>query len=191
MPNIQSMLKDEITRIARKEVRRGTADVKKSSSTHRAQIAALRRQVEELTRALKQAVRATSPRTAPAAEETADTGVQRRFRVAGFASLRKRLALSAEQMGMLIGVSGQSVYKWEKGEAKPRARQLEAIAAVRELGPREARTKLEELQGGQAGGQAQKASTAAAGKVRRPVAKQPSRRKASQARDTAPQRRRA
>ena len=47
----------------------------------------------------------------------------------------------------LLGVSGQSVYKWEHGEARPRARQLEAIAELRGIGKREAAARLEKLQG--------------------------------------------
>jgi DNA-binding transcriptional regulator YiaG len=37
----------------------------------------------------------------------------------------------------LLGVTGQSVYKWEKGTAKPRASQMKAIAAVRQMGKKE------------------------------------------------------
>ena len=40
-------------------------------------------------------------------------------------------------MGTLLGVSGQSVYKWEQGKAKPRASQMQAIAAVRKLGKKQ------------------------------------------------------
>lgn len=37
-------------------------------------------------------------------------------------------------MGKLLGASGQSVYKWESGEARPRAANIPGIAAVRKLG---------------------------------------------------------
>ena len=50
-----------------------------------------------------------------------------------------------EREGALVGVTGQSIYKWESGGARPRASQLRAIAGVRALGKREARAKLEEL----------------------------------------------
>ena len=48
-------------------------------------------------------------------------------------------------MARLLGVSGQSVYKWELGKARPRARQLEAIAALRGVGKREVNARLEAL----------------------------------------------
>jgi DNA-binding transcriptional regulator YiaG len=53
--------------------------------------------------------------------------------------------LSAADFATLLGVSGQSVYKWEHGESRPRARQLEAIAAVRGIGKREAAARLDKL----------------------------------------------
>jgi DNA-binding transcriptional regulator YiaG len=68
-----------------------------------------------------------------------------RFRASGLAGHRKRLGLSASDFGSLLGVSGQSVYKWEAGEVKPRRSQLQAIAAVRKLGRREAEARLAAL----------------------------------------------
>ena len=40
------------------------------------------------------------------------------------------------------GVSALSVYKWESGKTRPRARQLEAIASLRKMGKREAQARL-------------------------------------------------
>ncbi|WP_049791323.1 MULTISPECIES: helix-turn-helix domain-containing protein [Comamonadaceae] len=68
-----------------------------------------------------------------------------RFRAAGFAQHRKRLGLSARQMGLLLDASPLSVYKWETGQARPRAKHLQAIAAVRKMGKREASKRLEQL----------------------------------------------
>lgn len=146
MPNIAAVLKDEIARIARKEVRAQTEDFRKASAQYRSHIAALRRRIDELERELKK-VRKTSTRAAPAAaEDGQDGGKQRRFSATRFASQRRKLGLSAADFGALLGVSGQSVYKWEHGEARPRAKQLEAIAAVRGIGKREAAARLEQLQ---------------------------------------------
>ena len=48
MPNIAAVLKDEISRIARKEIRSETAVLKKASAQYRKEIAALKRQVSNL-----------------------------------------------------------------------------------------------------------------------------------------------
>jgi DNA-binding transcriptional regulator YiaG len=147
MPNIAVVLKDEIARIARKEVRSQTQDFKKASAQYRTHIAALRRRVDELERELKR-VRKGGTRGAAAASPTEDTtdGKQRRFSPTRLAAQRRKLGLSAADFATLLGVSGQSVYKWEHGEARPRAQQLEAIASLRGIGKREAAERLEKLQ---------------------------------------------
>jgi DNA-binding transcriptional regulator YiaG len=146
MPNIAAVLKDEIARIARKEVRAQTEEFKKSSAQYRTHIAALRRRVDDLERQLKRVAR-TGGKAAPAAEaDDSEGGPQRRFSPARLAAQRRKLGLSAADFATLIGVSGQSVYKWEHGESRPRARQLEAIAAVRGIGKREALARLEKMQ---------------------------------------------
>ena len=50
MPNIASVLKDEILRLARKEVRTATEGLKKASAAYRSDIAGLKRQVAALAR---------------------------------------------------------------------------------------------------------------------------------------------
>lgn len=146
MPNIAAVLKDEIARIARKEVRAQTAEFKKSSAQYRTHIAALRRRIDELERQLKRASKGTAAavKSTPPEEEG---GTHRRFSPTRLAAQRSKLGLSAADFAALLGVSGQSVYKWEHGEARPRAAQLEAIAALRGIGKREAAARLAQLQG--------------------------------------------
>jgi DNA-binding transcriptional regulator YiaG len=64
-----------------------------------------------------------------------------RFSAKGVASLRRRLDLSAADFARLTGVSAQSVYLWERGQ-RPRAKQLEALAAARKLSAAGARELL-------------------------------------------------
>jgi DNA-binding transcriptional regulator YiaG len=146
MPNIAAVLKDEIARIARKEVRTQTQDFKKASAQYRTHIAALRRRIDELERQLKKA--GQSGRRAPTTEAADDEGDGRqlRFSPTRLAAQRRKLGLSANDFALLLGVSGQSVYKWEHGESRPRAKQLEAIAALRGVGKREAAERLAQLQ---------------------------------------------
>lgn len=147
MSSFADQLKSEIARIARKEVRAETKALKKANAQYRADIAALKRQLAELQRALarqaKVKAKAGDQAVARAAEaEDGAAAPHLRFRVAGFANLRKKLGLSAAEMGQLLGVSAQSVYHWETGKTRPRASQLAAIAAVRQLGKREVAARL-------------------------------------------------
>lgn len=149
MPNIANVLKEEIARLARKEVRAQTQELKKSSAAYRTHIAALRRRVDQLERELKRVGKpagrgAARAQTVDEAEE--DSGTRRRFSATRLAAQRRKLGLSAADFATLLGVSGQSVYKWEHGESRPRARQLEAIAALRGIGKREAADRLAKLQ---------------------------------------------
>ena len=149
MPNFAVVLKEEIARLARKELRSQTQELKKASAQYRAHIAALRKRVETLERQLKKSNRAAGrASTARPEEEEQEQGTPRRFSAARLAAQRNKLGLSAADFAALLGVSGQSVYKWEHGESRPRARQLEAIAAVLGIGKREAAARLEQLRQG-------------------------------------------
>jgi DNA-binding transcriptional regulator YiaG len=140
MPNIAAVLREEISRLSRKETRSQTDPVKKAAAQHRRDIALLKRQVAQLERQVKVLARKTSGTTGTAASETEAKRV--RFVAKGLRSQRKRLDLSAGGFGQLIGVSAQSIYNWERGSAYPRAQQLARIAALRGIGKREAHARL-------------------------------------------------
>jgi DNA-binding transcriptional regulator YiaG len=150
MPNIASILNAEISRVARKEVRAELETLKKASVAHRtshiahrASIEELRRQVGALEKELRRVAKgATRPVKAPDLDGEASAGTKRRFSATRLAAHRAKLGLSAAIYGQLVGVSGQTIYHWEQGKARPRAAQLENLAAVRELGSREVAERL-------------------------------------------------
>lgn len=146
MPNIAVLLKNEISRIARKEVRTQVAGFKKSVSAYRSEIAELKRRAA----ALEQALRRVGKKPPPVADAAArdSTSHALRFSAKGFASQRRRLGLSAEDVGLLLGASGQTIYNWESGKARPRARHLPAIAALRTCGKKQAMAQLAALRAG-------------------------------------------
>ncbi len=141
MPNIASILKSEISRVARKELRGETQALKKSNAQYRTQIAELKRRLQSLEQQVKRLGKVTA-KAAPAAKEESSTPSMR-FSAKGFAAQRQRLGLSAAALAKILGVSQLSVYKWEGGKARPRAKQLEAIATLRTMGKREANARLE------------------------------------------------
>jgi DNA-binding XRE family transcriptional regulator len=143
MPNIASLLKTEIARVARKEVRGETVHLKKAVSAYRSEIAALKRRAQTLEKQLR-SLGKRGARAEPAAADD-DSSQAFRFSAKGLASHRKRLGLSAHDCGLLVGASGQSIYKWEDGKARPRAKNLPAIASLRTMGKKEAVAKLESL----------------------------------------------
>jgi DNA-binding transcriptional regulator YiaG len=141
VPNIASLLKTEITRLARREIRQAVEPLRKQVTSQRRELTALKKDRDQLKRALAAVVR----RSARGEQKSTEEGSERlRFSAAGFKSLRQKLGLSAGDMGRLAGVSGQSIYNWETGKARPRAAQLKTIQHLRTLGKRDARRLLDE-----------------------------------------------
>jgi DNA-binding transcriptional regulator YiaG len=144
MPNIASILKDEIARVARKAVRSEIAGLKKAVVTHRTEIAALKRRAQALEQELRRVAKASAKAAPVVADEEA--APPPRFSAKGLGSQRKRLALSAAECGLLVGASGQSVYNWESGKARPQAKHLSALATLKTLGKKEVAARLAALQ---------------------------------------------
>lgn len=144
MTHFSLLIKAEISRLAKKEVRAETQVLKKASAQYRTDIAALKRQIASLENTVKQISKETTGKDFK--RDAGGESSSLRFRMKGFVALRKKLGLTAADMGRLIGVSGQSIYHWETGKTRPRASQLKAIAAVRKLGKRAVAAKLASAQ---------------------------------------------
>ncbi len=142
MANIGSMLKDEITRLCRREIRKQTSTIQKATAAHRREIAALKRRLTAAERATRFASKRPAAQTTP---PDASAAASMRFVAKGFRTLRHRLGLSAAQMGKLLSVSEQSIYNWETKKAVPRRTLLPTIAQLRGLGKREAAARLESM----------------------------------------------
>ena len=132
MPNILSVLKSEISRLARKEAKQVVAPVKKASANYRGLIAGLRKQLDAL-----QSEVAALRRAAPKAEKALATAQepQGRFWITGkgVKALRKRLGLTQAQFGKLAGVSVPTIVNWEKVDGKVQIRRKATMARLQEL----------------------------------------------------------
>ena len=144
MPNIAAVLKEEIRRLARKEVRTSTKTTKQAVAQYRRDIASLKRLVQSQQKRLAFFVAQSQKRgDQPPADDEPLAGV--RYSARSVRAQRKRLGLSAEDYGRLVGVSGLTIYNWEHGKARPRKAQLAALIAVRGIGKREAMKRIEAL----------------------------------------------
>jgi DNA-binding XRE family transcriptional regulator len=148
MPNIANVMREEITRLSRRASRKDLDAIKKASAQHRRHIAVLKREVAQLARQF--VVLSRKLPAAPAVTANGSDGKQVRFVAKGLRSHRERLGVSANELAKLVGVSAQSVYNWEHGVTRPREAQLGALAALRSLGKREVRVRLQQLDGAQA-----------------------------------------
>jgi DNA-binding transcriptional regulator YiaG len=144
MPNIAAVLKDEIRRLARKEVKTHLTKTRRATVRYRSDIAKLKRTVklQERKLALLEAHQAKEPAAQAAPEELAAGS---RFSPRSVRAQRKRLKLSAQQYAKLIGVSPQSIYLWERGEVRPKQTQFARLISARSLGRREALARLSQV----------------------------------------------
>ena len=146
MPNVMKVLRDEITRLARKEVKTSVTKVHKPTVQLKHDVAALKRTVAALVKAdkiiqgvLDQIVKA-QPAPVPEAADTA------RLTGKGIRSLRRKLKLSQGDFGRLIGVTTQAVGNMERKNGPLAVRKVtrSAILAVRDMGARDAQARLAE-----------------------------------------------
>lgn len=176
MATLANALKEEISRLARREVRQQTAETAKSAARCERDIVELKRQIQALQQKLS-ATRTQDASRQPAGKKTPSkkaaakrqdekaagaqsasakesASARARFSAEGLKKSRERLGLSADNYGRLIGVSGLSIYNWEQGKARPRESSIAALTTIKGIGKREAAKRLEALvkeKGGQKG----------------------------------------
>jgi DNA-binding transcriptional regulator YiaG len=144
MPNVAGVLREEIRRLAKKEVREQIGKTQKAAAQYRRDIARLKRQLS----AQDKEIRLLKKRTVEQQEQPqadADELEGMRFSARSVKAQRQRLGLSAADYGKLIGVSGLTVYNWEHEKSRPRKAQFTALVAARNLGKRDALAKLAEI----------------------------------------------
>lgn len=147
MPNIATVLKDEVARLVRKELRGETVALKKANGRYRTEIAGLKRRILVLEQKLKASERSVS-RAAGTTDPAKADGEKLRFRADGLKKLRERLDLSAPVLASILGVSAQTIYNWEAGGSRPGQEPLGKIAILRKMGKREVQQRLALMQGG-------------------------------------------
>lgn len=146
MANVQSVLKDEIRRVAKKEIKTETGSTKQAVAQYRRDIARLKRQVRDLQKAVDFLSKQESKRVGKV-ESTEELTENARFSPRSVRAQRQRIGLSAANYAKLVGVSPLTVYNWEHGKSRPKERQMAKLVALRGIGKREALAKLELLNG--------------------------------------------
>ena len=148
MPNIGSMLKQEIARLSRRELRGEMQATKKASTQYRHHIAALRRQLGALERQVATLQRRVgSGHRAEATASSEDGAPKLRFAANRLRAQRAKHGLTAGEYAKLLGVSEQTIYNWEHGTHRPGRDRLAVIAELRGLGKRAVQARLEEMPG--------------------------------------------
>lgn len=142
MTTLAIALKDEIRRLARKEIRVQTGKTSRAVAQYRREIARLKREQKAQQKKiayLESQTRKGSEAPAAAADDPLGDS---RFSARSVRAQRRRTGLSAADYAKLVGVSPLTIYNWEHNKSRPRREQFSALLAIRGLGKREALAKL-------------------------------------------------
>ena len=148
MPNIAKVLREEIQRLAKRQIKAELSAVKRDNVRLKKTVAEMRRQIAVLSRTSRELVKKVTPVVAvKESEEATEKAARLRPTSKSLKKLRARLGLTQAQFGKLLGVSGQAVVQWASRDGRIRMRKttLSALAGVQTIGKREARRRLEEM----------------------------------------------
>ena len=118
MPNLQSVLRQEIRRLARREVRSELEATRKAVAQHRREIAELKRRNTAVERTVSYLQSRETKRLKAGPSQT-EPPKGTRFSTRSMKAQRKRSGLSQEDYASLVGVSSSTIYNWESGSTKP------------------------------------------------------------------------
>lgn len=142
MGKIESTLKEEISRLSRKEIRATTGPLAKEVTRLRKTVSELRKTVAALERDAgrwrKQEQKAMGALSAPEEEVKAA-----RISPEWVQNLRMKLNISQAELATLMGISVSAVRTWEYGKSLPTGERKAALVAIRKLGRRDVKRMLE------------------------------------------------
>lgn len=140
MSNFNTVFKDEVARLARKEIKAQLEPLATTNRNLKKEISTLRQRITTLE---KIAERSKKPSKRPSAPDEDQAPI--RYSHKGLVAMRQKFGISQTEMGMLLGVSYQTVHHWESKHSIPRKSQLHKIAELRGKGKKEIKKTLEEL----------------------------------------------
>lgn len=150
MPNFSKLFQEEVRRLAKKELKDELARLVKSNTELRKGLSDAKKKIAELQKAVRgdgRRKRGTSAEAVSVGAEGGEAADRKRISSKTIRTLRQRLGLTQGEFAKLVGVTGQSIYQWESKEGQLRFRggAKERILAVKSIGAREARKRLEAM----------------------------------------------
>ena len=142
MAKIESIIKSEIQRLAKHEVRSVYRPLRKEVWGLKLKLSNLIKNFAVLDRMAKGLAKTKS--TEPKLEASPEEVKASRLTPERIAGLRKKLGISQRKFGILMGASLGAVQSWEKGKFKPQGEKKAALVAMRKLRKRDVRKMLAE-----------------------------------------------
>ena len=142
MGKIEAVIRDEIRRLARKEIRQAIEPLRKENRELKHRVVKLEKLAQPIHKEItkKKEAKLESMASLRAPEEEVKAA---RISPAWVQNLRMRLNVSQPELAGLIGVSASAVRTWEYGTSEPKGQRREALVALRKLGRRDVLKLLE------------------------------------------------
>ena len=142
MGKIESTIKSEIQRLAKREIKLAFLPLRREVRTVRLRLSSLSRNFRVLDRLAKEQIipMAKGKKLEASPEEIKVS----RLTPARIRNLRKKLGISQRELAILSGASLSAVVMWEKGKFRPKADKKGTLIALRKLGKRQVRKMLTE-----------------------------------------------
>ena len=146
MGKVEGIIKDEIVRLAKREVRKISVPLAKDVWLLKSTLWKLRKTVSALERSTsRQASELRKEKTL--VEATPEEVKTSRFSPRLIQSLRRHLGITQRDLAILAGVTVGAIHQWESGIFVPRAQKKGVLVALRKLGRRKVKELLEEKKG--------------------------------------------
>jgi DNA-binding transcriptional regulator YiaG len=143
MGKMESIIKSEIQRLAKKEIRQTSASMARDIRVLKNKVVQLRKMVSLLERSKSQEKKGAGLKKITLEASTEEVKSSR-FSPRLFRSLRGHLGISQRELAFLVGVSIGTVHQWEAGKFRPKEEKKKMLVALRRLGRQEVRRLLEE-----------------------------------------------
>ena len=145
MGKIESTIKSEIERLAKREVKTVFRPLRKEVWAIRLKLSNLLKAFTPMNRLAKEISesKAKEPKLAASPEEVKAS----RFTPERIRGLRNKLGISQRELGNLVGATTGAVLSWEKGKFKPQGEKKAALVALRKVKKRDVKKILAEKAG--------------------------------------------
>jgi DNA-binding transcriptional regulator YiaG len=152
MGKVESIIKSEIIRLAKGEMRKISIPLGRDVRLMKNTVSQVRKSVLALERFAAHQQKELSKREIRL-EATPEEVKKSRLSPRLIKSLRKHLGITQKELAILTGVTIGAAHQWEIGKFNPKPEKKAAIVALRKLGRGEVKKLLEEKASGKAKGE--------------------------------------
>ena len=147
MGKFEGIIKSEIVRLAKREVRKISVPLGRDVWSLKSAVSQLRKAVLTLQRITAQQQKELEKGEMPLEAAPEEVKVSR-FSPRLIRSLRGHLGLTQKELAILTGVTVGAVHLWESGQFKPSGKKKAVMVALRKLGRREVKKLVEKKSAG-------------------------------------------